>query len=117
VHDVPPGNAVEVPSAHASHEVFPVRACTVPAAQGVHVADEVAPMAEDTVPAGQDLHPPPATSEYVPAGHCAHVVAPAVLALVPGAHAVHCASVAESVAALAVFAGHVRHSLRIGSYG
>jgi len=74
--------------------------------------------AEDAVPAGQDLHPPPATSAYVPAGHCAHVVAPAVLEVpVPGAQDTHCAGVAESVAALAVFVGHVRHSLRLGSDG
>ena len=111
MHAVPPGDAVEVPSEHASHEVIPDRACTVPFAQGAHTADEVAPTADDTVPAGQDLHPSPATSAYVPARHRAHEVEPAALVPLPGAHCTHCAGVAENVAALAVFVGHPMHSL------
>ena len=102
-HVVPPGAVVEVPRAHESQEDLPVSGWAVPVAQGVHVVDDVAPTTEEAVPAGQGLHPSPATSAYVPAGHWTHVVGLAAVVPVPVAHAVHCARVAESVAALAVF--------------
>ena len=107
---VPPGAVVEVPRAQGSHEALPVSGWTVPAAQGAHVVDDVAPTADETVPAEQGLHPSPATSAYVPVGHWVHDVGFAAVVPVPGAHAVHCARVAESVAALAVFIGQLRHS-------
>ena len=106
VHVVPPGDVVEVPRAHMSHDVLPVRGCAVPVAHSAHVDAEVAPAAVDEVPTEQTLHPSPATSEYAPAEHWAHVVRTSESVPVPGAHATHCASVAESVAALTVFLGH-----------
>jgi hypothetical protein len=111
--DVPPGAVVEVPRAQASHEALPASGWTVPAAHGAHVLGDAAPTAEETVPAGQGLQPSPATSAYVPAGHWAHDVGLPAVVPVPGPHAVHCARVAESVAALAVFWGQLKHSLAL----
>ena len=112
-HVVPPGAVVEVPRAQALQEVLPVSGWAVPVAQGVHVVDDVAPTTEEAVPAEQGLHPSPVTSAYVPAGHWLHDVGFAAVVPLPAVHAVHCASVAESVAPFAVFFGQLRHSRRL----